>query len=168
MGAARYVARRMVGAQALPVSALTPFWTFEPTPYALSRVRLGGEVDALGQRRVEVDWRLDPGDRARAAAVVRLFGAEVGRAGFGRVRSALADEDADWPAEMFGDQHHMGTTRMDADPARGVVDADCRVHGVGNLFVAGSSVFPRAGAANPTLTIVALALRLGQHLRGRG
>ena len=61
----------------------------------------------------------------------------------------------------------MGTTRMHADPRRGVVDADCRVHGIANLYVAGSSVFPTSGAANPTLTIVALALRLAGHLRNR-
>ena len=61
----------------------------------------------------------------------------------------------------------MGTTRMDANNRRGVVDADGRVHGMANLYVAGSSVFPTSGAANPTLTIVALALRLAAHLRGR-
>jgi choline dehydrogenase-like flavoprotein len=60
--------------------------------------------------------------------------------------------------------HHMGTTRMHEDPGQGVVDADCRVHGMANLFVAGSSVFPTGGTAPPTLTIVALALRLARHL----
>jgi choline dehydrogenase-like flavoprotein len=64
--------------------------------------------------------------------------------------------------------HRMGTTRMHADPRDGVVDADCRVHGVSNLFVAGSSVFPTSGTAGPTLTIVALALRLARHLRRLG
>jgi choline dehydrogenase-like flavoprotein len=63
--------------------------------------------------------------------------------------------------------HHMGTTRMADDPAAGVVDADCRVHGVSNLFVAGSSVFTTGGIGAPTLTIVALALRLANHLRGK-
>ena len=58
----------------------------------------------------------------------------------------------------------MGTTRMHVDPAQGVVDADCRVHGIENLFIAGSSVFPTGGYANPTLTIVALAVRLADHL----
>ena len=61
----------------------------------------------------------------------------------------------------------MGTTRMHADPARGVVDADARVHGVDNLFVAGSSLFPTGGFANPTYTLVALALRLADHLGTR-
>ena len=61
--------------------------------------------------------------------------------------------------------HHMGTTRMSASPRTGVVDRDCRVHGVRNLYVAGSAVFPSAGHANPTLTIAALALRLADYLR---
>lgn len=83
---------------------------------------------------------------------------------------ALTDEQRDRiPLErrptilLWG--HHMGTTRMSEGPDRGVVDPDCRVHGMGNLYVAGSSVFPTGGAANPTLTIVALALRLGDRLR---
>jgi choline dehydrogenase-like flavoprotein len=59
----------------------------------------------------------------------------------------------------------MGTTRMALDPRRGVVDQDCRVHGVENLYIAGSSVFPTCGFANPTLTIVELALRLVDHLK---
>jgi choline dehydrogenase-like flavoprotein len=66
---------------------------------------------------------------------------------------------------MTGGKHHMGTTRMHVDPKQGVVDPDCRVHGVGNLFIAGSSVFPTGGYANPTLTIVALAIRLADHLK---
>jgi choline dehydrogenase-like flavoprotein len=62
--------------------------------------------------------------------------------------------------------HHMGTTRMDEDPKRGVVDANCRLHELPNLFVAGSSVFPTVGNVNPTLTIIALAFRLADHLKG--
>jgi len=60
--------------------------------------------------------------------------------------------------------HHMGTTRMGTDPASSVVDSNCRVHGMANLFIAGSSVFPTSGTAGPTLTIVALAARLAQHI----
>ena len=71
-----------------------------------------------------------------------------------------------WPPALRGGAHHMGTTRMADDPTHGVVDAHCRVHGIENLFVAGSSVFPTGGSANPTLTLVALALRLSDHLKG--
>ena len=73
----------------------------------------------------------------------------------------------DWPAGVSYGYHHMGTTRMNANPKHGVVNADCRVHGIGNLYVAGSSVFPTSGSANPTLTIVALALRLADQIKRR-
>jgi choline dehydrogenase-like flavoprotein len=79
----------------------------------------------------------------------------------------VTDDDISWPKDMYGDQHNMGTTRMHRDPRLGVVDEDCRLHGVANLYVAGSSTFPAGGAANPTLTIVALALRLADHLKER-
>jgi choline dehydrogenase-like flavoprotein len=83
---------------------------------------------------------------------VRLFGPEVtARHG--------------WPAALTGGSHHMGTTRMHEDTRFGVVDAHGRVHDMDNLYIAGSSVFPTAGASNPTLTIAALALRLADHLR---
>jgi choline dehydrogenase-like flavoprotein len=78
-----------------------------------------------------------------------------------------ADPATGWPASLSGGRHHIGTTRTHADPRQGVVDPDCRVHGLANLYVAGSSVFPTAGYANPTLTIVALALRLADHLKAR-
>ena len=76
-------------------------------------------------------------------------------------------DEAGWPNSMEGGKHHMGTTRMHIDPKRGVVDPDGRVHAVANLYIAGSSVFPTCGYANPTFTIVALALRLADHLKTR-
>ena len=85
--------------------------------------------------------------------------------GLGRVHiSSMPDGDR-WPAVLRGSRHHMGATRMSENPRTGVVDATCRVHGVANLYIAGSSVFASSGYANPTLTIVALALRLGDELR---
>ena len=83
-------------------------------------------------------------------------------------RAAMADwlqEDGDiWPDHQLGGNHHIGTTRMADHPSKGVVDADCKVFGLDNLFIAGSSVFTTSGCANPTLTIVALALRLANHI----
>jgi len=134
-------------------------------PNPMSRIRLGDDRDALGMRRVVVDWHLTAEDKQKALALQRLLGTEVGRTGFGRLRITMADDDTTWPDDMYGDEHHMGTTRMHADPAQGVVDANCRVHGMANLYVASSSVFPTAGYANPTLTIVALALRLADRIR---
>jgi choline dehydrogenase-like flavoprotein len=73
----------------------------------------------------------------------------------------------DWQDNMIGGPHHMGSTRMSSDPRQGVVDANCRVHSVDNLYVAGSSVFTTSGYANPTFTLVTLALRLADTLRKR-
>ena len=103
-----------------------------------------------------------------------LLAGEFGRQGVGRVhKSPWLDEDAlylyrgDFSRILEPGRHHSGTTRMADHPANGVVDADCQVFGVANLSVAGSSVFPTIGSANPTLTIVALSLRLSDHLKGR-
>jgi len=91
-----------------------------------------------------------------------------GRTGLGRVQLAewlLDNDDTAWPSFLSGGWHHMGTTRMHADPRKGVVDSECQVHGVGNLYVAGSGVFSTSGAPNPTLTLVALTLRLSDNLK---
>ena len=140
----------------------------EQRPNPDSRVLLGTERDALGMPRIRLDWRLTPEDKRTLLVGAQLVAREFGRTGLGRVqiREWLTADETSWPNDLFGGHHHMGTTRMDGDPRRGVVDAECRVHGVDNLYVAGSSVFPTSGVANPTLTIVALALRLADHLQG--
>jgi choline dehydrogenase-like flavoprotein len=69
------------------------------------------------------------------------------------------------PQPVSGGWHHMGTTRMSDDPAKGVVDSDCRVHGLSNLYIAGPSVFPTGGYANPCLTMLALTMRLADHIK---
>ena len=132
-----------------------------------SRIGLGKDLDVFGLRKVTVDWQLTAEDKRGMATGNRLLGAELGRAGFGRLQSTVPEDDSEWPSDMRGDQHHMGTTRMQRDPSMGVVDENCRVHGVANLYVAGSSVFPTSGTFNPTLTIVALALRLADHIKER-
>jgi choline dehydrogenase-like flavoprotein len=137
----------------------------EQVPNPESRVQLAYERDALGMNRVTLKWRLASEDRDSLRRSHEILAREIGRAGLGRVKPGLSEPDGAWPADLNGARHHMGTTRMHSDPKRGVVDADSRVHGIANLFVAGSSVFPTSGAANPTLTIVALALRLADHLK---
>ncbi len=165
-GRPEHVSSKQFLREGLPVTGLALRFTLEPMPNPNSRVRLSRERDAIGVRKVAVDWNLTAEDKRNGAAILRLLGAEAARTGFGRVRSFLEDgDDEKWPPGMFGDHHHMGTTRMHRDPSLGVVNEDCRVHGVGNLYVAGSSVFPTAGAANPTLTITALAMRLADHLK---
>ncbi|MGI9436906.1 MAG: FAD-dependent oxidoreductase [Geminicoccaceae bacterium] len=141
----------------------------EQAPNLDSRVLLGNETDAFGLRRLQLDWRLSEIDKRSIRQLAILVGEEVGRLGKGRVglphwllRDDVADDDP-----LVGGYHHMGTTRMASDPSTGVVNADCQIFGTNNLFVAGSSVFSTGGAANPTLTIVALALRLANHLDQR-
>jgi choline dehydrogenase-like flavoprotein len=139
----------------------------EATPNRESRVRLGHRRDHFGMPRVEVDWRLNSADQRGLRRLLSVMGDEFTRLGLGTLVLDPAVHAEGWHSSMTGGKHHMGTTRMHADPRRGVVDANCRVHGFANLYVAGSSVFPTAGYANPTLTIVALALRLADHLGSR-
>ncbi len=104
-------------------------------------------------------------ERSTGALTARSVALELARLGLGRVRLADWLYAADWTTEMEDTFHHTGTTRMADEPTRGVVDRNCRLHSVSNVYVAGSSVFPTSGHANPTLTIVALALRLADHLK---
>ncbi|MEN8174346.1 MAG: GMC family oxidoreductase [Pseudomonadota bacterium] len=138
----------------------------EQTPNPESRVTLSTQTDTLGLRRARLDWRLAEQDRRSVVEHMRSFAYEFGALGLGRIR-LLVEDDGQWPDIVSGGSHHMGTTRMSHDPKTGVVDANCRVHGMSNLYVAGSSVFPTCGSANPTLTLVALAMRLADHLKSR-
>ena len=137
----------------------------EQAPNPASRVTLNSDLDRLGMRKVNLDWQMGDLERHTIKRFGELLGMEIGRAGLGRIQLRGPNEDG-WWAGMRGSWHHMGTTRMHADPRQGVVDADCRVHGIANLYVAGSSVFTTSGFANPTLTIVALAIRLADHVKG--
>ena len=139
----------------------------EATPCPDSRVTLSDARDELGMPRVRVDWRLNPDDRRGLERLRAALQAAVRERGLGTLVDDPSEDETGWPASMMGGKHHIGTTRMHADPKQGVVDPDCRVHSLANLYVAGSSVFPTSGYANPTLTIVALALRLADHLKAR-
>ncbi len=163
-GVTSFAVRKALFGDGIPIEALELACASEQQPNPQSRVLLGSERDRLGMREVVVDWQPTAEDKRKAAATLRLLGTEIGRAGVGRLRSSLSDDDA-WPDDFYGDQHHLGTTRMHPDPALGVVDENCRVHTLANLYVAGSSVFPSGSANNSTLTIVALALRLADHLK---
>jgi choline dehydrogenase-like flavoprotein len=135
-------------------------------PLAHSRISLGRSRDATGLPRIRLDWQVDPADLAAGRRAVELFGEALGRAGAGRVELDPGGRPFDdLPVEIGN--HPMGTARMHIDPAAGVVDPDGRCHDVENLYVAGSATFPASGHANPTLTIVALAHRLADHLTSR-
>ncbi|HWB94484.1 MAG TPA: GMC family oxidoreductase [Puia sp.] len=140
----------------------------EQAPNPNSRITLSREKDALGMPRSILHWELTPFEKRSVRTMYELIGQEVGRAGVARLQlmEHLQDPgDYSWPEFTSGGWHHMGTTRMGNDPATSVVDADCKLHGVDNLFIAGASCFVTAAAPNPTLTIVALSLRLSDHLK---
>jgi len=138
------------------------FYQIEQAPDPNNRVTLGAERDFLGQHKVEVHWRLNPIDIDNVHRVQEIWAEEFHKAGLGKLEFAHKRED--WKFENLAMHHHLGTTRMHNDPKQGVVDANCKVHGLSNLFIAGSSVFPTAGYSNPTLTIIALSLRLADHI----
>jgi len=150
----------------LPLDHIEVTTRIEQTPNPDSRVTLGPERDRLGLNRVRLNWQLTSLDKRSMIRALEILGAEAGRAGIGRVQITLSEDDA-WPETLRGGWHLMGTTRMSDDPRQGVVDRNCQVHGISNLFVAGSSVFPTAGSATPTLTLVSLAIRLADYLKGR-
>jgi choline dehydrogenase-like flavoprotein len=139
----------------------------ETAPNPESRISLSDSRDAFGLPRIKVNWQLTPFDKYSLSESVRTVASELGRLDLGRLELAdwVMPGNKSWPQPLWGGCHHMGSTRMSEDAGLGVVDRNCRVHSVGNLYIAGSSVFPTSGYVQPTLTIVALALRLGAHLR---
>jgi choline dehydrogenase-like flavoprotein len=136
----------------------------EQAPDRESRVTLGDRADPLGQPVAAVDWRIGAQDVETARVALRAVSEEISRLGLGAVRAADGLDDGAEPS-FSGAYHHVGTTRMADDPSAGVVDRDCAVHGVAGLYCCGGSVFPTGGAANPTLTMVALAIRLADRLK---
>jgi choline dehydrogenase-like flavoprotein len=139
--------------------------TQEQAPNPQSRVTLSANKDRLGMPLARLDWRLSDLDRHTIKVATRLIAQSMGTGGIGRMRVAMNLDAKEWPRYMQSSWHACGTTRMHADPRQGVVDANCRVHGMANLYVAGSSVFTTISSSNPTLTIIALSARLARHLR---
>ncbi len=135
----------------------------EQVPNPDSRVLLSHEKDFFGRDRIHLDWRLSELDIRSIIASQEIIDAELRRIGAGRLeidRNTRRIEE-----NIHGGWHHMGTTRMHNDPKKGVVDRNSKVHETANLYIAGPSVFPTGGYANPVLTIVALAIRLADHLK---
>ena len=134
----------------------------EQVPRPESRVFLGSSRDRLDMNTLVVDWRIGQEETGSLIRLQELLGERLAREGIGRLDTSALETAAPSYTDA---SHHMGTTRMSDDPGRGVVNRDGKVHGVASLFIAGSSVFPTVGHANPTLTIVALAIRLADHLK---
>ncbi|AMO24163.1 GMC family oxidoreductase [Ramlibacter solisilvae] len=139
----------------------------EQMPQARSRVTLAGKLDALGMPQLRVNWCYSSADIESLRRTLDVIAQEVERSGLGRLRYDAGALEEDLVRFGAYGGHHIGTTRMGADPRTSVVDANCRVHSVNNLYVAGSAVFPTSSQANPTLTLLALSLRLARHLAQR-
>jgi choline dehydrogenase-like flavoprotein len=138
----------------------------EPVPNPESRITLSRtSFDMFEQPKLEVRWLVEDADLEHAYRAMVLIAIEFGRMGLGRGYSQLFKDKTRWPGHMEAGKHHCGTTRMSNDPRTGVIDENCKVFGMDNLYIAGSSVFPTIGYANPTFTIVALALRLSDHIK---
>jgi len=136
----------------------------EQIPQASSRVTLTDKVDALGMPQLKVDWRYCQTDIESMRGTLDVLAQEFERTGVAKFtynKDALEEDLMRFGA--YGG-HHIGTTRMGNDVRTSVVNADCQVHSVRNLFVAGSAVFATSSQANPTLTLIALSLRLGDTL----
>lgn len=164
--------KRILATRKLPSVSLdnksniyTLHYDAEQCPNFDSRVTLSDKTDPFGLNRLKVDWRYTALDVESVCQSIELLQQELTNSGTGSIvydRESLKDSIS---RKTGVGSHHIGTTRMSKEPSGGVVDEHCGVHGIDNLFIASSSVFPTAGVANPTLTIVAMAIRIADHLK---
>jgi choline dehydrogenase-like flavoprotein len=137
----------------------------EQQPLPASRVSLETQVDALGMPRLKIDWRYSAGDVDTVSRSFALLADDIDRSGIGCLAYDRASVESEMTRYGAYGGHHLGTARMGTDPRTSVVDAECRVHGVDNLHVASAATFPTSSQANPTLTVVALSLKLAQRFK---
>jgi choline dehydrogenase-like flavoprotein len=165
----RYFARRKVPGFFLrsPSNRYALHYHGEQAPTHSSRVRLGEARDELGMRRLEIDFRYCAADVVSVSETHQLLDAHLRRLAIGRLQYSTSDVAESIARQAKDGFHQIGTTRMSRRPEDGVVNENCRVHKVDNLYVLSSSVFPTSGQANPTLTSIALAVRLAEHLLAR-
>ncbi len=141
------------------------FFMLEQFPNMESRIQLSGKPDALGMPRVHIDWRFSERDVETLVKGIKLFNDDLVKSGKGYLSDLELGVEVSDIIECS--RHHIGCTRMHSSSRSGVVDQDCKVHDMDNLYIAGSSVFTTGGIANPTLTIMALAIRLADHIKAR-
>jgi choline dehydrogenase-like flavoprotein len=166
-----YLRRRLMAARKLPsiaVAQRSGIYTLEihaeQLPNPDSRVSLALDSDRFGVPRLHIDWRYGPQDMRTIDVAAGLIADTLAAGGHG-ILACESDVDAFIRRDGAYGGHHLGTARMSDSPRTGVVDSDCRVHGTENLYIAGGAMFPLSSQANPTLTILALALRLADHLQ---
>ena len=137
----------------------------EQQPNPASRITLGEGVDALGMPRINIDWRYTPRDVDTVSRAIELLAQDISESGVGTFSYDPATVETEMTRYGAYGGHHIGTARMGSDPRTSVVDVNCRVHGIDNLYIASAATFATSSQANPTLTVVALALRLADHLK---
>lgn len=165
-GAAGAAIKKLTGADNLfDRKWLGPWLSIECIPNPDSRVKLVEETDRFGQRRVGLDWRLTEHETRTFKRATELMVQELGRLGLGRAWTEVVREDFELPPRTPAGKHAIGTARMSETSRTGVVDANCKVHGMSNLFVAGSAVFTTGSYVQPTFSIVAFSIRLAEHLK---
>jgi len=177
-GATRFLHGRYLTRPRLPgfeisnrAGRYTLYYHAEQAPNPVSTVHLGGGCDRLGMPQLQVDLRFSQADARSIVDSHAVINRNLRQAGLGRLEYNVPQGERMAAAldQASDGYHQIGTTRMSADPANGVVDSDCRVHGTPNLFIASSSTFPTSGQANPTLLVAALSARLADHIaRGIG
>jgi len=142
-------------------------FTSEQEPNPESRILLSENVDALGMPRANVRWKLTELTQHTIREFAGTLGEEFRRAGIGEIELQpwVFEDSSPWTTHITDQFHHIGTARMSDSPQTGVVDRNCQVHGVTNFYVGGSSVFPTSGHSNPTLTIIALCMRMADRLK---
>jgi choline dehydrogenase-like flavoprotein len=154
-----------LGVDATGYKAFTLGCGMEVAPDPERRVMLSDAKDALGMPRLKLDMRISDADFARYRDTLSELGRQLLATRTGIIKLHHKTR-AEWLSVIDWGNHHMGTTRMHDDPKWGVVDANSQIHGVGNLHIAGTSVFPTYGASNPTMNMLALTLRLADRLKG--
>jgi len=148
-----------------PGASIQAFLAMEPIPNPDALVKLSDDVDLFGQRKLDVNWLVSKQEMHNAHRAIEICALEFGRMGLGRGSSPMLENPDQWPPSGSSGKHHSGTTRMASDSKQGVIDSNCKVFGIDNLFVTGSSIFPTIGHTNPTLNLIAFSLRLSDHLK---
>ncbi|TAH13116.1 MAG: GMC family oxidoreductase [Curvibacter sp.] len=137
----------------------------EQLPDHNSRITLSDKLDAIGMPLARIDWKISERERDTVNRMIEIINLELPAIGLPAMKPVKWLDNEKWRDNFFDVAHHMGSTRMSSDPRQGVVDENCKVYDVKGLYIAGGSVFPTAGTANPTLMIVSMALRLADHLK---